>query len=93
MISYCYCFVKFLEAAYFYFWEPKFLYYSLMSCIFRNEKHILTIYKFYYNIMFMYYRLISYFLCLCLQKKLDFVFKISGGDISSIPGVSDAIEV
>ncbi|KAM2222881.1 hypothetical protein ACFXTI_016975 [Malus domestica] len=26
------------------------------------------------------------------KKKLDFVFKISGGDISSIPGVSDAIE-
>ncbi|KAK9945973.1 hypothetical protein M0R45_011460 [Rubus argutus] len=26
------------------------------------------------------------------KKKLDFEFKISGGDISSIPGVSDAIE-
>ncbi|KAI5355134.1 hypothetical protein L3X38_008029 [Prunus dulcis] len=26
------------------------------------------------------------------KKKLDFVFKISGGDISSIPGVSEAIE-
>lgn len=28
-----------------------------------------------------------------LQKKLDFTLKIVGGDVSAIPGVSDAIEV
>lgn len=33
--------------------------------------------------------------CLCfhLQKKLDFTLKVVGGDLSSIPGVSDALEV
>lgn len=31
--------------------------------------------------------------CYCWQKNLDFKLKIVGGDISSIPGVSDAIEV
>lgn len=28
-----------------------------------------------------------------LQKKLDFKLKVIGGDISTIPGLSDAIEV
>lgn len=28
-----------------------------------------------------------------LQKKLDFTLKVVGGDLSSIPGVSGAIEV
>lgn len=28
-----------------------------------------------------------------LQKKLDFTLKVIGGDISTIPGLSDAIEV
>lgn len=28
-----------------------------------------------------------------LQKKLDFTLKVIGGDISAIPGLSDAIEV
>ena len=31
--------------------------------------------------------------CSFWQKNLDFKLKIVGGDISSIPGVSDAIEV
>lgn len=29
----------------------------------------------------------------CFQKKLDFKLKVIGGDLSSLPGVSDAIEV
>jgi hypothetical protein len=29
----------------------------------------------------------------CKQKALDFTLKVIGGDISALPGVSDAIEV
>ena len=29
----------------------------------------------------------------CLQKKLDYTLKVFGGDMTAIPGVSDAIEV
>lgn len=28
-----------------------------------------------------------------LQKKLDFTLKVIGGDMTAIPGISDAIEV
>lgn len=33
------------------------------------------------------------FLCFYLQKKLDFTLKVVGGELSAVPGISDAIEV
>ena len=32
-------------------------------------------------------------LCFWLQKNLDFKLKVVGGDITALPGISDAIEV
>lgn len=37
--------------------------------------------------------MLTYLSLLYLQKKLDFTLKVIGGDISTIPGLSDAIEV
>lgn len=40
-----------------------------------------------------YYVYFLDFAIFSLQKKLDFTLKIVGGEISSVPGISDAIEV
>lgn len=39
------------------------------------------------------YDLYSDLLFLCGQKGLDFTLKVIGGELTSIPGISDAIEV
>lgn len=37
--------------------------------------------------------LYSDFFVLCGQKGLDFTLKVIGGELTSIPGISDALEV